>query len=392
MHRITITLFCFISSLSLHIGAANNQLIQVRTATFNTSLNFRQKGDISQAMKNCQQPRIKKIAAVIQRNKPDLILLNEFDYDPDGKAAEDFIKNCLTIPHYGQDPINYPYHYSNSVNTGEPSGLDLNQNGTLGDAGDAWGYGRFPGQYGMLVLSKLPIDSKNIRTFQNFLYTDMPETSRSIKPSDGTTYFPDNIWSQLRLVSKSFWDIPVKVDGKTIHFLVSHPTPPVFDGPEDRNGHRNHDEIRLLSDYLNTTKSHYIVDDKGSQGGLAAGDYFIIAGDMNADPLDGDSTDNPIDQLLDNSLVNTSFTPQSSGAVEAAKLQAGANLIHKGDAKFDTGDFNDKRPGNLRLDYVLPSQTLKILGGEVFWPASTEIGHDWLDASDHHLVYVDITL
>ena len=52
------------------------------------------------------------------------------------------------------------------------------------------------------------------------------------------------------LSSKSHWDVPIDIDGTVVHFLVSHPTPPVFDGPEDRNGTRNADEIRLWADYI----------------------------------------------------------------------------------------------------------------------------------------------
>ena len=36
-----------------------------------------------------------------------------------------------------------------------------------------------------------------------------------------------------RLSSKSHWDVPLRVGGEVVHFLVSHPTPPVFDGPDD---------------------------------------------------------------------------------------------------------------------------------------------------------------
>ena len=61
------------------------------------------------------------------------------------------------------------------------------------------------------------------------------------------------------------------VGGKVIHTLVSHPTPPVFDGPEDRNGTRNHDEIRLWSDYVLPSRSGYIYDDEGERGGLKPG-------------------------------------------------------------------------------------------------------------------------
>ena len=62
-------------------------------------------------------------------------------------------------------------------------------------------------------------------------------------------YSPEEL-NVFRLSSKSHWDVPIRIGRKTVHFLTSHPTPPVFDGPEDRNGTRNADEIRLFADYV----------------------------------------------------------------------------------------------------------------------------------------------
>ncbi|MGV6853396.1 MAG: endonuclease/exonuclease/phosphatase family protein [bacterium] len=381
-----------LSSLGFMMLATIINAAPLRVATFNTSLNFPHAGDIKHAMQNCQSARAQKIAAIIQYNKPDLILLNEFDYDPTGEALNSFIKQCLNKSQFDQKPVYYSYSYTAAVNTGEPSHLDLNSDGKTETAADAWGFGLFPGQYGMVVLSKFPIQTDKIRTFQKFLWSDMPHALQPVKPSDGSPYYPASIWIKLRLSSKSLWDIPVKVGDKTLHFIASHPTPPVFDGPEDRNGHRNHDEIKLLADYIQETHSAYIYDDNGRKGGLVSGSQFVIVGDMNADPHDGDSTREPILQLLNNPAVNSRTIPTSSGAVEASRLQGQANLTHLGDPAQDTGDFNDKNPGNLRLDYVLPSNNISILDGAVFWPARNQTGSDWLDASDHHLVYLDIKL
>ena len=171
-----------------------------------------------------------------------------------------------------------------------------------------------------------------------------------------------------RLSSKSHWDLPLAIGGKTVHFLVSHPTPPVFDGPEDRNGTRNFDEIRFWADYISPARSDYIYDDSGQRGGLKPGELFVIAGDQNSDPLDGDSIPGAIQQLIEHPLVNTKFTPSSPGAVEQSALQGGANATHRSDPRFDTADFADSAPGNLRADYVLPRKTIQILDGAVFWP------------------------
>ena len=60
--------------------------------------------------------------------------------------------------------------------------------------------------------------------------------------------------------------------------------------------------------------------------------------------------------------------------------------------RFDTADFDDEAPGNLRVDYVLPSAGLEIAGAGVFWPIEGEPGAALIDASDHRLVWVDVTL
>jgi 3-phytase len=178
--------------------------------------------------------------------------------------------------------------------------------------------------------------------------------------------------------------------------LASHPTPPAFDGPEDRNGLRNHDEIRFWNDYLTPRKSDYIRDDHGHGGGFA-GKAFLVMGDQNSDPVDGGSRNDAIRALLANSRVESSFVPQSMGAIEAAAAQGGANAAQKGDPRFDTADFNDRAAGNLRVDYLLPSKGLKVCGGGVFWPARAQAmaGLVWGDtpppSSDHRLVWIDVS-
>ena len=103
-----------------------------------------------------------------------------------------------------------------------------------------------------------------------------------IDPTTGKNWYNEQEWQNIRLSSKSFWDLPISVNNKTVHILASHPTPPVFDGLEDRNGKRNHDEVRLVADYINN--ADYIYDDKGKKGGLNAQSRFVILGDLNAAP------------------------------------------------------------------------------------------------------------
>jgi hypothetical protein len=371
----------------------------VRFASFNASLNRFNAGDLAAELSapGSAQPDI--IAEIIQRTRPDVLLINEFDYDAGGVAAQGFKDNYLSVPHGDAAPIDYPYYFVAPSNTGIFSGFDLDNSGAAGDfvPNDSFGFGFFPGQYGMAVYSRFPIDYDNIRTFQMFLWKDMPG---ALLPDDPNTsasadWYSDDELDVFRLSSKSHWDIPILIDGKTVHFLTSHPTPPVFDGPEDRNGTRNHDEIRFWADYVIPSRGGYIYDDDGNQGGLEPGAMFVIAGDQNSDPLDGDSIPGSIQQLLDHPLVNTRVTPSSAGAVEQSALQGGANDTHLSDPAYDTADFNDFAPGNLRADYVLPRKNLRIVDAGVFWPTSDDplfdlVGTFPFPSSDHRLVWVDV--
>lgn len=358
----------------------------VRFATFNASLNRAEEGQLERELSTRDDTQARNVAETIQRADPDVVLVNEFDYSR--KAARLFRDNYLAVGQRGADPVKYRYHYIAPSNTGIPSGHDLNNDGTVGGADDALGFGEFPGQYGMVVYSKYPIDIDRARTFQDFRWADMPGHR-----------IPDGFYTRaerrtLRLSSKSHWDLPIRIGRERVHFLVSHPTPPTFDGDEDRNGRRNADEIRFWADYVSGGRAaRYVYDDEGRRGGLGPGESFVIAGDQNSDPHDGDSVEGAIDQLLDHRRTNTSVTPTSRGAVEASEQQGGVNDEHVGDPREDTADFSEP-PGNIRADYVLPSRDLRIRDARVFWPGSDDplsrlTGTYPFPTSDHRLVWVD---
>ncbi len=363
----------------------------LKVATYNIASGLRSAGDLERKLTSKNDPKLIKIAAIIQHVRADILLLNEFDYQPGGQLGKLFQQNYLSQPQLGQAAIDYPYTYSSTVNTGINSGLDLSGDGKTDGPADAWGFGFFPGQYGMQILSRYPIDKAAIRSFQKLKWASMPQALQPIDPNTNKPWYPTEVWNKLRLSSKSHWDIPIQIGERSLHFLVSHPTPPVFDGPEDRNGKRNHDEIRLFADYIEPTRSGWIVDDQGKHADLAESDWFVIAGDLNADPVDGDSSNQAIAQLLEHKKINNTCIPSSEGAVLDSQTQAGVNLKQQGNPATDTGKFNPETVGNLRLDYVLPSSNLEVTGCGVFWPASSQTGAGWLDASDHHLVWVDIS-
>ncbi len=398
----------------------------VRFATFNASLNRFNAGGLANELATPGSAQPDTVAEIIQRVRPDVLLINEFDFDAGGVSAQLFQDNYLSVPHGDAEPIVYPYRFVAPSNTGIFSGFDLDNSGAAGDfvPNDSFGFGFFPGQFGMVVYSMFPIDFDKLRTFQLFLWKDMPGALLPIDPFMGESWYSPDELEVFRLSSKSHWDVPILIskndddsdsnsdsdsdsdsDTKTVHFLVSHPTPPVFDGPEDRNGTRNHDEIRFWSDYIIPSRSGYIADDVGRTGGLRRGALFVIAGDQNSDPFDGDSIPRSAQQLLDHPLVNTKVTPSSPGGSEQAALQGNANTLHIGDPAFDTADFFDGfppppfggAPGNLRADYVLPRKNLRILDAAVFWPLNTDplfslVGTFPFPSSDHRLVWIDVRI
>ena len=387
----------------------------VRFATFNASLNRNVAGQALAQLSSPGNAQADAVAEIIQRIRPDVLLINEFDFEPNNALAMAFQANYLSVPHNGAAPITYPFVFTAPSNTGISSGFDLNNNGvtdtTPGDGSygdDSFGFGMFPGQFGMAVFSRFPIDYDAIRTFQLFLWKDMPG---ALLPDDPATPAPADWYSAaelavFRLSSKSHWDVPIEIGRKTVHFLVSHPTPPVFDGPEDRNGTRNNDEIRFWADYITPGRtSSYIYDDEGVRGGLKPGERFVIAGDQNSDPLDGDSIPGSIQQLLEHSLVNTKVTPSSAGGPYWAEVQDALNDVHRSDPAFDTADFCDTAvappcsgPGNLRADYVLPRKSLRIVDAGVFWPTASDplvylTGTGFpVPSSDHRAVWIDVTV
>ena len=162
-----------ILALAVPVGAApapadaldSNSLNVVRFATFNASLNRGAAGQLVEHLSTPDNAQAQAVAEIIQRTRPDVLLINEFDFVAGGVAAELFQKNYLSVSQNEADPIEYGYYFVAPSNTGIPSGFDLNNDGSVGGPDDAFGFGFFPGQFGMAVYSRYPINEDGIRTF-----------------------------------------------------------------------------------------------------------------------------------------------------------------------------------------------------------------------------------
>lgn len=320
-----------------------------RVATFSAPLSRDGPGLLLRDILKGDDPQILATLGIIAQVAPDVLVLTDFDFDLDGMALAAFAES------FGQT---YPHRFALRPNTGLATGLDLDGNGRLGEARDAQGYGRFAGDGGMAILSKIPIAAADVRDFSAVLWKDLPGATLP-RGADGPFPSPQAQSAQ-RLSSTGHWIVPINPDGGAgFSLLAFSATPPVFDGPEDMNGLRNRDELRLWEVVLN-----------GGYGPPPAS--FVVAGNANLDPNAG------------------------QGLTEAmAAFLADPRLLDPL-PDLPTAQWPQEGPGDLRVSYVLPSSDWTVTGAGVFWPAPDDplrdlLGRDGLAAGPHHLVWVDIS-
>jgi hypothetical protein len=266
----------------------------------------------------------------IVRVAPDFLLLTDFDYDY-GHAALHELRAWTA-----EEGLDYPHLFSLQSNAGRPTGVDVDRDGRLGRGRDAQGWGRFSGQGGMAVLSRFPFGEAT--DLSQVLWKDM---------GGALIVTDDPAYEIQRLSSDGHWIVPVMLPDAEVSVMAFHATTPVFDGPDDRNGRRNHDEIAIWSQVL-----------AGTYG--PAPDRFVILGDANLDPSKGEGIRSAIHDLL--------ARPDLSDPLQGVP----------------TVDWSHLGLGQMRVSYALPSKTLQVqaAGTDTIRP---ETGH-------HGLVWVDVAV
>ncbi len=146
----------------------------LRIATFNVALSAQQPNGLKQRLRSTSDLQLQNIAAILQKVRPSIVLLNEFDFDESGESVGLLQSNYLQRSQHELKPVFYPHVYVAPSNTGIQSGFDLDRDGKLDSPGDALGFGNFPGQYAFVLLSQYELEREKIRTFQKFLWRDLP--------------------------------------------------------------------------------------------------------------------------------------------------------------------------------------------------------------------------
>jgi hypothetical protein len=326
----------------------------IRIAVFHTELHRDGPGLLLRDIRGGEDAQVAAVVAVIAAARPDAILLLGVDHDLDLVAAKALADRLAAAG------LPLPHRFAPRPNTGLPTGLDLDGDGRRGGPRDAQGYGRFAGASGLLLLSRLPIRAGEARDFTAMLWADLPGAI----PPEGTPPVQ-------RLSTTGHWEVPLDLPGGgTLRLLAWAATPPVFDGPEDRNGRRNHDEaafwLRLI---------------EGALPWPPPAPPFVLLGGSNLDPADGEGRREALAGLLSATALQDPAPRGASGRSEPG---------HRGDPALDTALFG-AGTGGLRTEVILPSADLTVTGAGVLWPPETDpFAATVAEASRHRLVWVDI--
>lgn len=365
--RLGLTLALLLSTLAVPAAAE-----RLRVAVYATELSRDGPGLLLRDIRRGGEAQVEAVVATIARANADVLLLTGIDWDLGGAAL------AALADRLAEAGAPYPHRFAAEPNAGRPTGLDLDGDGRTYRAADAQSWGLFSGQNGLALLSRLPIRTAGIRDFTALLWADLP--GATLPTVDGAPFPSAEAQAVQRLSATGHWDVPLALpDGRSLRILAFAATPPVFDGPEDRNGLRNADEIRFWRLYLD-----------GALGHPPPEPPFVLLGTANLDPVDGEGRHAAIRALLADPRL-TDPAPRSPGAAAAA------DPAQAGDPARDTVDWWDENggPGNLRVDYVLPAAGLTVLDAGVLWsdpaadpaPAAEEAA-----ASRHRLVWVDLDL
>ncbi len=370
----------------------------VRIATFDVDLVGSASDELNQRLSTPGDQHAAQVAQIIQRVRPEVVVVTGFDTDIDQDNAEAFSTNYLAVGSGEYEGIDYPYSYAGPVNSGVDSGADLDQDGIIGGPGDALGYGDFPGQSGMVIYSQYPIDTDNIRTFNDLSWADVPDSKIS------QAGYTENEEELVPVASVGAWDVPINVGGRRLHVLASSTAEA---GRAETDQYREYDEVRFWADYVTDSDEHgrdrdYLTDDEGTSGGLKSGARFVIAGQFKTGAEEGQQTSSEvIAPLLEVDRVVDPEPTSSRDSQQATEDAATHTWLNPDPAPGD--------PRSARTDYILPSEQLPVTNSGVYWPASGQDGAELVGgtsslsgllsklsrqpaATDHRLVWTDINL
>ena len=313
----------------------------LRIASFHTELSRKGPGLLVRDLERQKaNPQIDAVIATLVEAQPDIVVLQGLDWDMSPRVFEALRARLAKSGLTGLEG------FALRPNSGFPSGVDLDGDGQSSGPGDSFGWGHFSGQGGMMILSRLPIADTRAADFSTLRWRDLPGHQMPRHP-DGSPFPSSEGWDVWRLSSVGHWAVPIVLpNGRDLWMLAFHAAPPVFDGPEDRNGRRNADEIRLWGHVLDGTIPSPVTRS------------FVIAGSANLDPVRGDGRHAAIRDLLARPDVQDPQPRDEDSADHTVTWQ---------------------RAGKMRVDYVLPSSRLTVIDSGIIRGTGSRHGLVWVD-------------
>lgn len=271
-------------------------------AYWNTDLNRAGPGLLLRDARRAEAEDIRAALRVIDALGADVLVLSGFDFDAQSAALAAFNAH-LSAP--------YPYLTALRPNSGVPTGLDLDGNGMTSDARDAQAFGRFPGEGGMAILSRLALLPEQGMDLSAQLWRDMPATTMPALPQTQ---------AEIQRLSSNGHHVTALAlpDGRVLRLLTWHATPPAFDAGLPVNLRRNHDETALWLPFV---------------ADLAP--PLVVIGQANTDPERGRGDKSALRALLRH--------PRLQDAPAGDTVDYGGDL------------------GRMRVSYILPSRDLAIM-------------------------------
>jgi hypothetical protein len=292
--------------------------------------------------------QLKYVQKILKNYNPDLLFINELQYDIPGAPNDDFTTDGENLAKL-RDLIGFKHKYVSfyPANTGKNAKknaegeyyADPNSPGAR-DLADQVNFGTIPHQYSSGLLTKFPIVQETVVT--NLKWKDFNRNIdlTKFKGADGSELPKD-----MELFDKNFLDVVLDIHGKKTHVIVLHTVPSYHFGNKfSPNYERNRDQLRFLEWYL-TGKTDIDIDLINIQP--ITGKSFIAAGDWNVDP----NSDNPGANVLKRIFTKTNpwIKPEQMTFT-------------------NEGGGYGPNPFRLMLDYLVSSKDLSFSNGKIMLP------------------------
>lgn len=353
-------------------GSGGQPSPSVRVAQYNISL-------LGSVKLKTDNPQVAAAADVIARFDPDIIAINEIAFDltgvdPEPGTFSDGMQNGALLA-----------EKLNAVTPGAPYEfhvLTFGNSGVLWEGYDAANHDPYfaergnggVGQFNYAVLSRYPILEDDARVIVDVAWDSLPGHVGPTMQADIGVAIPPGY----PIFAKGLVIVPIDVDGRVLHLVMNHPFPPIN---QPVNPYRHHDELLAMKLLLD--------GDLPGVEPLPADARFVIAGDLNVDPDDGDALPGTIEQLFDHPLVVASQPNDGHGTFGNTPEQ---NTQASACPANDGPDPSTDR--QLQLDYLMPSTTIgPPLATGMFFPDPVAEPADWqlaCMASDHFLLWADL--